>query len=268
MLFAWIQLFFSFWSFAQILDITKLDSFFNALGQRGLANGSIAISIDGKTQYQRAVGFSFIDGDRKIPADITTKYRIGSATKMFTAVMIFQLVQEGKLSLDGKLAAFFPLLPNAEKITIRSMLYHRSGLHDYTHDTNFESWMDKPKTHKELLQIIKEKGSDFEPGTQADYSNSNYLLLGYIIEKLCKIPYADAVQKKIISRLRLKNTNYGGPININNHEAASYKYGNNSWTAQKETNPGIHGGAGSLVSNPSDLARFVYSLFTGKLVSK
>lgn len=267
-LFAWIQLFFSFLSFAQILDITKLDSFFNTLGQHGLANGSIAISIDGKTQYQRAVGFSFIDGAKKIPADIITKYRIGSATKMFTAVMIFQLVEEGKLSLDGKLATFFPLLPNAEKITIRNMLYHRSGLHDYTHDTNFESWMDKPKTQEELIHIIKEKGSDFEPGTQADYSNSNYLLLGYIIEKLCKMPYADAVQMKIISKLHLQNTHYGRPINIHNHEAASYKYENNSWTDQKETNPGIHGGAGSLVSNPSDLIIFINALFTGKLVSK
>jgi D-alanyl-D-alanine carboxypeptidase len=261
-------LFLSVSSFTQTLDTAKLNRFFDALDQRGLANGGIAISVDGRVRYQRAVGYSFMDGNQRIPSDILTKYRIGSATKMFTAVIIFQLVEEGKLSLDGELAAFFPDLPNAEKITISSMLYHRSGLHDYTHDTNFPEWMDSAKTQDEILKMIKEKGSDFEPGTQADYCNSNYLLLGYIIEKLCHMTYSEAVQKRIISKLALKNTYYGRPININSHEATSYKYGDNSWTKQKETNLTIHGGAGSLVSNPADMVSFVDALFSGQLVSK
>jgi CubicO group peptidase (beta-lactamase class C family) len=255
-------------SFSQTLNTKKLDSFFNTLDQRGLANGSIAISINGKIQYQKAVGYSFIEGDKKIQADIFSKYRIGSATKMFTAVMIFQLVEEGKIIVDQKLAAYFPDLPNADKITIGNMLYHRSGLHDYTHDTNFEAWMDSSKTHSDLLRIIREKGSDFEPGTQADYCNSNYLLLGYIIEKLCQMPYAEAVQKRIISKLHLKNTYCGKPINTKDKECTSYKYADGSWIKQKETNLSIHGGAGSLVSNPADMVRFIYALFSGELVSK
>lgn len=182
--------------------------------------------------------------------------------------MIFQLIEEGKITLDQKLAVYFPDLPNAEKITIRNMLYHRSGLHDYTHGTNFESWMDSAKTHEELLRIIKEKGSDFEPGSQADYCNSNYLLLGYIVEKLCKMPYSKAVQKRIISKLHLKNTYYGKPIDKMDHEASSYKFADSEWVKQKETNPGIHGGAGSLVSTPADLVTFINALFTYQLVSQ
>lgn len=173
-----LLLFFSFHVFGQSPDTTKLNDFFNALDLHDLANGSIAISINGRILYQKEVGYSFIDGDKKTPADIFTKYRIGSVTKMFTAVMIFQLIEEGKISLEQKLAVYFPDLPNVEKITIGNMLYHRSGLHDYTHDADFESWMNSTRTHEELLKIIKGKGRDFQPGSRADYCNSNYLLLG------------------------------------------------------------------------------------------
>lgn len=260
--------FFSFASFRQNINIIKLDSFFNSLALHNLAMGSLTIFKDGIVQYKKAIGYSNIDNDKKIPADIYTKYRIGSATKMFTAVIIFQLIEDGKISLDQKLSAYFPNLPNAKKITISNMLYHRSGLHDYTHDTNYIEWMDKPTTHDELLKIIKEKGSDFEPGTKADYSNSNYLLLGYIIEKVCKMPYAWALRKRITSKLNLKNTYYGNPIIIENNESASYKYADNAWNKQKETNLSIHGGAGSVISTPGEMVKFINALFSNKLVNK
>jgi D-alanyl-D-alanine carboxypeptidase len=259
---------FNFSSLGQTINVSKLDSFLHSLASRELAMGSLTISQNGIIKYQKAFGFSYIENDKKIPADVYTKYRIGSATKMFTAVMIFQLIEEGKLSLDKKLKTYFPNLPNAKKITISKMLYHRSGLHDYTHDTNFPEWMDKPKTHDELLKIIKNKGSDFEPGTEADYSNSNYLLLGYIIEKVCKVPYSEALKKRITSKLNLKNTYYGNPISLKNNEAASYKYAENNWNREKETNLIIHGGAGSIISTPTDMVNFIDALFSYKLISK
>ncbi len=259
---------FNFTSVGQTINVSKLDSFLNSLASRELAMGSLTVSKNGIIKYQKAFGYSYTDNDKKVPADIYTKYRIGSATKMFTAVMIFQLIEEGKLSLDKKLNSYFPNLPNANKITISNMLYHRSGLHDYTHDTNFPEWMDKPKTHDELIKIIKDKGSDFEPGSAADYSNSNYLLLGYIIEKICKVPYTDALKKRITSKLNLKNTYYGNPISLKYNEATSYKYAENNWTKQKETNLSIHGGAGSIVSTPTDMTKFIDALFSNKLINK
>jgi D-alanyl-D-alanine carboxypeptidase len=171
----------TFTSFGQNINVTKLDSFLNSLASKDLAMGSLAISKNGILKYQKAIGYSFVGSDKKVAADINTKYRIGSVTKMFTAVMIFQLIEEGKINLDQKLNVYFPGLPNADKITIQNMLYHRSGLHDYTQETDFPEWMDKPKLHTELLKIINEKGSDFKPGIKADYSNSNYLLLAYSI---------------------------------------------------------------------------------------
>ncbi|THU33468.1 beta-lactamase family protein [Niastella caeni] len=255
-------------SFSQTCNTKKLDSLFDMLQNRGLATGSIAISENGKTVYQRAIGFATLDSNKKITPGIHTKYRIGSVSKMFTAVMIFQLIDEGKLSLTEKLATYFPQLPNAEKITIKDLLNHRSGLHNYTVGTNFPDWFDKPKTHDELLQIIASKGADFDPGTRADYCNSNYLLLSYIIEKVDRLPYAAALKKRIISKLRLTNTYYGKPTAIGRNESSSYKYVDSIWKKEKETDPSIHSGAGSIVSTPGDLIVFIQKLFTGKLISE
>src|ERR1044072_7987239 len=139
-------------SYSQSLNVKKLDSLFDVLQTRHLATGSVAVSINGKPVYQKAIGFITLDSNRKAVPDINTKYRIGSVSKMFTAVMILQLIEEGKLSLDQSLSTFYPQLPNAGKITIKDMLYHRSGLHNYNVDTNFPDWMDKPKTQEELLK--------------------------------------------------------------------------------------------------------------------
>jgi CubicO group peptidase (beta-lactamase class C family) len=252
---------------SQTPHLKKLDSLFDLLQNRGLANGSLAVSVNGKIAYQRAIGFAMIDSNKKIAANTDTKYRIGSVTKVFTAVLVFQLVDEGKLRLDEKLAEFFPLLPGADKITIREMLYHRSGLHDYTKDTGFPEWMDKPKAHEELLKIIADKGLDFKPGTRSDYSNSNYLLLSYVVEKICRMTYAQAVEKRITTKIGLQNTYYGQPVDVYRNEAASFKYSDGKWEMEKATDMSIHNGAGSIVSTPTDLAVFIQKLFNGGLVS-
>lgn len=255
-------------AYAQGINTKKLDSLFNMLQTRELATGSVAISVDGKMIYQKAIGFSLLDGDKKILPDVNTKYRIGSVSKMFTAVIIFQLIEEGKLSLSDKLFTWFPGLPNAGKITIEQMLYHRSGLHDYTQGTDFSNWMDKPATEATMLNIITNKGADFEPAARAAYSNTNYLLLSYIIEKIDRQPYAAALEKRIIAKLQLANTSYAKLIDNKRNESTSYKYADSTWKKQKETDPRVHMGAGSLVSTPTDLVTFIHKLFTGQLISQ
>ena len=263
-----LTIFCSLTSYGQTLNVAKLDSFFNSLEARDLAFGSLSISKNGIIQYQRCIGYSFIDNDTKIPANINTKYRIGSVSKMFTAVMVFQLIEEGKVSLNQKLNLYFPTLPNANKITISNLLNHRSGLHNYTENTNFQEWMDKPVTHEELLKIITEKGADFEPDTKAEYNNTNYLLLSYIVEKVCGMPYKDALKKRITAKIGLQNTYYGTPIDVTKNESSSYKYHANSWNKVKETDLSIHVGAGSVVSTPTDMVKFIEALFAYKLVGK
>lgn len=254
-------------AFAQQINRAKLDSLFDNIDQHNLGMMSIAIEKDGKVIYQHATGDAIIDSNKTVKATINTEYRLGSITKMFTSVMAFQLIEERKLSLDDTLSKFFPDLPNAGRITIREMMYHRSGLANFTNNTHFDDWKDKPQTHAQLLELIRKQKTDFEPDVKADYNNSNYLLLGYIIEKICDKPYKDVVTERVINKLGLKQTYYGG-AEMKSSEAASYKYFNGKWQADKVVYIDDFGGAGAIISTPVDMLKFINALFAGKLIQK
>jgi len=227
--------------------------------------GSVQLSKHGKVVYERAVGY--LDADAGKKTTTASKFRIGSITKTFTASLIFKAIEEKKLSLDDKLEKFFPTVPNASKITIANLLGHTSGIHNFTNDASYRTWDTTPKTQAEMLDIIVKAGSDFEPGTSADYSNSAFVLLGYILEKTYKKPYKDILAEKITKPLGLKNTYYGGRIDNANNEVNSYSF-EGRWVKHSETDMSIPGGAGAIVSNPSDLTKFFEALFAGKVLSR
>ena len=227
----------------------------------------MAISSNGTVVYQNAFGYRQIKGGAKTPATFKTKYRIGSITKMFTATMIFQLIEEGKLSLATPLSTYYPQLPNASKITIGEMLDHRSGLHNFTKDSLYAIYMGQPKTEAEMVSIFEKEKPDFEPDTRADYSNTNFVLLGYIIEKITGKPYAEELQTRIASKIGLTDTYYGGKANPSNNEAYSYIF-IDQWKQMPETDMSIPGGAGAIISTATDLVKFIEALFGGDLISK
>lgn len=252
---------------AQDFSKAKMDSFFDLLAEKNKAMGSIAIAKNGKVVYSRAIGYSVMTASHNTPATTATKYRIGSITKMFTAVMIFQLVEEGRLKLTTTLDTWFPQLPDAKVITIGNMLNHRSGLHSVTDDSTYLQWNTQPKTHEELVSLIANSKPEFEPNTKSRYSNSNYILLGYIIEKVTKKSYAKNLELRITSKLGLKDTYVGSKTNTASNESYSYQYAG-QWKQESETDMSIPGGAGANVSTPSDLTRFIDALFSLKLISK
>lgn len=250
---------------AQQLNTKKLDSLLNVLDVNKKAQGSVAISKNGKLLYSKAIGF--VDAGKTKAANSQTKYRIGSISKMFTAVVTFQLIEEKKLTLDTKLSQYFPQIKNAGKITIGNMLYHRSGIHNITDDSTYEEWCDKPVTQKEMLAKITAAGVDFEPDTKTSYSNSNYILLAYIIEKITRKTYTQNIQQRITTKLKLANTFYGGKINHAKNEAGSFVFQGGDFTAfPYETDMSVPSGAGAIVSTPADLTVFIHALFNGKLV--
>lgn len=253
---------------AQSFNKAKMDSLMNAISSHNKGMGSLALMKGGKIVYTRAIGFRDINGDNKTAADYATKYRIGSICKMFTATMIFQLVEEHKLALDTKLSTFYPKVPNAKLITISDMLSHRSGIFNFTNNSEYMLWNATPHTHEQMLDIIIKGGSSFKPGTKADYSNANYVLLGYIIEKITGHTYKEELEKRITSKAGLVNTYYGGKTEPAKNEAYSYSLNGDKWTKETETDMSIPGGAGAIVSTPADLDLFITSLFTGKLISK
>jgi D-alanyl-D-alanine carboxypeptidase len=252
---------------AQTFNKAKMDSLLNAISAANKSMGSVAIMHNGQVVYQHAIGYSVFTDTQKKRATPQTKYRIGSISKMFTAVMIFQLIEEGKLTLNTPLADFYPQLPNASKITIGLMLQHRSGLHNFTNDAAFNQYLEQPKTQQEMLAIFAGNKPDFEPDSKGYYSNTNFVLLGYIVAHLCKKTYAEAVKERVVIKAGLSDTYYGGKITATNNEASSYTF-NKTWLPYTETDMSIPGGAGAMVSTPVDLDKFITALFVGKLVSK
>ncbi len=249
-----------------IYNVEKLDSLFNIISANHLAMGSISIFSNGEEVYQHSIGY--LDLEKKIKANPSTKYRIGSITKTFTAVVILQLMEEGKLEMNTLLKEFFPQVPNSEKITVQHLLRHQSGLFNITDDKDFMSWMKISRTRKEMLDRLIKSGILFEPAERSEYSNTNYLLLSYIAEVIEDKGYAEIVKKRIIDKLNLANTFYGGKINPEDNQARSYIKSENGWDLTPETDMSVPMGAGGLVSSPEDLTTFFCNLFEGNLVSE
>jgi D-alanyl-D-alanine carboxypeptidase len=248
---------------AQPFDKNKLDAYFNALETHNKFMGSVAVSKDGALIYSRTIGFSDVENNAK--ADENSTYRIGSISKTFTAVLVLKAVEEKKLRLDQPISKYFPTIPNARKITVHHLLSHRSGIHNFTDDNDYLTWNTQPKSEKDMVALIANAGSDFEPNSQAAYSNSNYVLLTYILEKTFKKSYSELLHKYIVQPVGLTNTRLGGKINPNNNECKSYIFGD-GWKIQSETDISIPLGAGGVISTPSDLTKFSDALFTGKLL--
>jgi CubicO group peptidase (beta-lactamase class C family) len=249
---------------SQTVDKTKLDNYFNALEKSGKFFGSVAISQNGQIIYTNEIGFA--DLETQLKPNENTKYRIGSISKTFTSALILKAIEENKLKLDTKLKNYFPSIKYADKITIGDLLNHHSGIHNFTDDSTYLDWNTQKKSEAELVSIIEKGGSDFEPGSKGEYSNSNYVLLSYILQKVYKKPYAKIIKEEIITPVGLKNTFVGSKINIENNEANSYKYMKN-WEKETETDMSVPMGAGDVVSTPSDLTKFANALFNGKIIS-
>lgn len=252
-------------AFAQDFDKAKLDNYFNAVEVNNKFMGSVAVSQNGKIIYTKSVGFSGFED--KVKATENTKYRIGSISKTFTTVLVLKAVEEKKLDLKQTIEKFFPSIQNANKITIQNLLSHRSGIHNFTDDEDYGNWSTTAKTQKEMIDIIATKGSDFDPGSKAQYSNSNFVLLTFILEKTFKTSYSELLTKYISKPLGLTSTYLGRNINLKNNEAKSYSY-DEDWKAETETDISIPLGAGGIVSTPVDLVKFSDALFSGKLLKK
>ncbi len=251
--------------YTQTLDKAKLDQFFDRLAEKNKAMGSLTIAKDGKVLYTRAIGYSQINGTEKKPLTAANRFRIASITKMFTAAMILQLVEEGKLKLTNTLDKFFPQIPNAKKITIVQILSHRSGIPNVRRDQ--ATWKPgEPVTKDEMLALIVKGTPEFEPDTKNSYSNSGYFLLGLILEKLTGKPYEQALEERINSKIGLKDTYQAtGRIDVTKGEALTYINTGSDWKQGFETHPSL---GFQLISTPGDMAKFIQSLFDLKLISQ
>ncbi len=254
-------------AFSQQTKFRKIDSLLTFLNTNNKFMGSVAIRQNGAVVFSKAYGFADVDSNKKL--DENTKLKIGSITKTFTATMIMQLIDEKKLSLETKLSKFFPKIVNADKINIHDLLHHRTGIPDYLNDDPKAGdyiYIDNKRT--DLIKRIEGYTSAFEPKSQYKYSNSNYNLLGYILEDITKKSYSQNLNERIINKIGLKNTRFPDKIDLSKNEGYSFIFDGKNWEKVPEWSSSLAFSAGAIMSTPNDLNAFLNALFDGKLVSK
>lgn len=245
---------------AQNEDLTKaIDSLLSSFRENNAFSGSVLLQQNGETVYK---------GEFNIFEDSNNKYRVGSITKIFTAIITFQLIEEGRLTLDTKLSQYYPDIKNADKITIGNLLNHTSGIYNYLEWDDYYVSKERIFTKKDMLDLIRTGKPNFKPGEDCEYSNSNYLLLGYIAEDITVKSYKDNLNERIINKIGLLNTYCETSAGEYPKRNSSYSYDGAQWFKENETDSGFTYAAGAVVSTTEDLSKLMFKLLKGNLVSK
>ena len=232
---------------------------------------------DGNT-IGAAAGVGNLETGEAPPLD--GEVRIGSNTKTFTAVVILQLVQEGKITLDEPIETYLPGLLKGEgidatKITVRQLLQHTSGLPEYTDtvpgETDIFQIRDNYYSTRDLLDVALSKPAAFEPGSQFKYTNTNYIVLSLLAEKVTHRPLAEQITQRITEPLGLTHTYYPGPGEEDIRGTHPHGYHRNSQGELEDItrkDPSEAGGAGAMISTPSELGTFIQATFNGTLLTQ
>src|SRR5256714_15261222 len=175
----------------------------DTLARTGVPRASIAIVKDGKIAYVKAYGDARLEP--KTPATTAMRYSIGSISKQFTAAAILLLQEEGKLSLDDKVAKYVPSLTRANEVTIRQLLSHTSGYQDYWPQDYVMPGMLDPTTAQKIMDTWAKKPLDFDPGTKWQYSNTNYVIAGVIVEKAAGKSLLEFLRENVFAPLGMRS---------------------------------------------------------------
>jgi CubicO group peptidase (beta-lactamase class C family) len=213
-------------------------------------------------------GYGFADLEWNVPDSPRTKFRLGSITKQFTAASILLLQERGKLNVHDPVKRYMPDAPAAwDKITIFNVLTHTSGIPNFTSFPNYPSLEPFPETPEKLVALFKDKPLDFQPGEGWNYSNSGYVLLGYLIEKISGESYAQFVEENIFKPLGMEDSGYDSNSAVIQNRASGYAPGPSGMVNAGYINMTVPFSAGALYSTTGDLLRWEQGLFGGKLLS-
>ena len=228
---------------------------------------AVIVVDDGKVVYEGGQGLADLKSGRRITPK--TVFRLGSNTKQFTASVILQLVEEGKISLDDRLSKFLPDYPKpGADATIAHLLTHTSGIKNFT---SIARWMlsdgrAKPITTEQLIAVFKDEPADFAPGTKYQYNNSGYALLGAIIEKVTGKPWHVAVEERITRPHGLRSIRYGVEESTIPEMAAGYAKEGGKVVPASPLHMSSPHAAGSLVGSVGDFARWTRALHSGQIL--
>lgn len=243
----------------------KLDDQISAsLRKAGAPSVSVAVVRDGRLFYAKAFGMADLAAKRA--ADGNTRYAVGSISKQFTVAALLLLQEQGKLSLDDRVAKYFPELTGASQVSIRQLLSHTSGYEDYApQDYIIPEWT-RPTTPRAILDRWAKKPLNFDPGTRWQYSNTNYVLAGEIFEKVAGQPLVTFLREKIFQPLGMQSASDWPPEQP--ADAVAYtRYAIGPPRPTKREATGWYFAAGELAMTPSDLAKWDVAFLEKKILS-
>jgi CubicO group peptidase (beta-lactamase class C family) len=243
----------------------------DAIGRRSIDQGGapsveIAVLRDGAFVYRK--GFGVRNVEDAVPPDATTRYPIGSNTKQFTAAAILMLQDQDKLNVDDRLAKYLPEIPHAREVTLRNLLMHTGGYAEYTEIETFDEIGARPATPAQIVATVVKRPLGFKPGTKRQYSNTGYILLQMVIERLSGVTYADFLRRRIFKPLGMSSTFVRDSDDTRSDVATEYtNFALGPWEHALHIDYTWFGGAGSIVSNAADLAKWNAALDGGELLS-
>lgn len=244
---------------------TELDKIFNDIFAADAPGGAVIVTRGGETLLR--AGYGMADLEHGIPIEPDMVFRLGSITKQFTAVGIMMLAEEGKLSVDDDITQHLPGYPAPKtRVTIEHLLTHTSGIPSYTDNAELMAKVHAPYTVDEMLAVFKDQELEFEPGSQWDYNNSGYFLLGAIIEQVAGQSYADFVQQRIFAPLGMKKSYYGDHEQIIPKRARGYHRDEDGYINAPYLSMSIPYAAGSLLSTVDDLVLWNAALNSDRLL--
>jgi CubicO group peptidase (beta-lactamase class C family) len=237
----------------------------DTLARTGVPSASIAVVKEGRILYVKSYGDAKLEP--KTPATTAMRYSIGSISKQFTAAAILLLQEQGKLSLDDKVAKYIPDLTRANEVTIRQLLSHTSGYQDYWPQDYVMKPMLEPITARKIMDTWAKKPLDFEPGTKWQYSNTNYVIAGAIVEKVSGMPFFKFLQEKIFTPLGMTSVTDIDQELLTASDPIGYKrYALGPLRVAPKEGKGWLFAAGELAMTAEDLAKWDISIIEGKLL--
>ena len=248
-------------------DLTqKIDSVVtDALTRTGVPSASIAVVKDGQIVYVKAYGDAKLEP--KTAATSQMRYSIGSISKQFTAAAILLLQEQGKLSLDDKVSKYVPDLTRANEVTIRQLLSHTSGYQDYWPQDYVMKPMLEPTTAQKIMDTWAKKPLDFDPGTKWQYSNTNYVIAGVIVEKVAHMPLLQFLQQKIFAPLNMTSVLNIDQAKLTESDPVGYlRYALGPLRPSPKEGKGWLFAAGELAMRAEDLARWDISIIDQKVL--
>ena len=270
MLKCYIALFYALFSFVFSQSNTeKINTLITEYHRFHLFQGAVLVVEDGDVLLKK--GFGLANKEWNIPNTPQTKFRIGSITKQFTAMLIMQFVEEGILKLDGTLTQYISDYPkeSGDKITIHQLLNHTSGIPSYTGFPNFRSeLMRKYASPKDFVKIFWEKELEFEPGTAYRYNNSGYFLLGYILETVSGKSYDTLLKERIFTPLQMTDSGYDWSEDIIEQRASGYRQNGLIYQNAPFLDMSLPYAAGSMYSTVEDLHKWDTELYSPTILSE